>query len=155
MEKLKVNNMDLFFNETELEEIQDNQDLIQAWCKARLLPHLKQSINFNHSSYGLKHLAEKELGFYISNGQLKYAMAMLGVNYSQRPNSPNCFYPLSEKFFTHYKRKFRIHKNTINKITPKDDVDIIYTPEKCLVCEKNSIIDLGDIVLFDYAGRKE
>lgn len=41
-----------------------------------------QSINRNHSSYGLKHIFERsENGFYITNGMFKGAMLKCGFDY--------------------------------------------------------------------------
>lgn len=38
-------------------------------------------INMNHSSYGLKHIVERGIGVYVSNGELIAAMILSGYRY--------------------------------------------------------------------------
>ncbi|MCG2462045.1 hypothetical protein K8352_14895 [Flavobacteriaceae bacterium F89] len=38
-------------------------------------------INMNHSSYGLKHIVERGIGKYVSNGELIAAMILSGYRY--------------------------------------------------------------------------
>lgn len=52
------------------------------------------SINFDNSSYGLKHIVEKDLGFYVTNGELIYAMAL--ENFTIEKGSVNCFFNVSK-----------------------------------------------------------
>lgn len=40
-----------------------------------------KSLNYKHSSYGLKHIAERTIGRYVSNGELIAAMILQGYNY--------------------------------------------------------------------------
>ena len=134
-----------------------DEELLEKWCEVRLLPytHIK-TFNFNRSSYGLKHFAERDLKIYISHEQFKNVMAKLNVPHTHRNDNQDLeYYPISNKFFNNFKRKFKIAKEDVNRISYKDDVDIIYADSDCIVCKKDSIIDLGCIYLFEYAGRKE
>lgn len=57
-----------------------------------------KNYNTNFTSYGLKHITEDILGFYVSNYQFKVAMAQRGFEgkYEDR-SSINCYYKLSNK----------------------------------------------------------
>ncbi|EMI4157302.1 hypothetical protein V6432_004271 [Vibrio parahaemolyticus] len=55
-----------------------------------------KSFNSHRSSYGLKHLAEKEIG-YITNGVFIAAAIHCGFKYKINPNSPNVQFNMSEK----------------------------------------------------------
>jgi hypothetical protein len=73
---------------------------IKAWVDTELMPFMtRKSINERHSSYGLKHVAESELGFYVSNGDIKLALLENGVPFKAEFGSPNPMYPLSERFY--------------------------------------------------------
>ena len=51
------------------------------------------SINTKHSSYGLKHIVERCLGSYVSNGELIAAMILCGYKYKRyRYNGINCHF---------------------------------------------------------------
>ena len=79
---------------------------IQEWVENNLMPFMsRQSINERHSSYGLKHIAENELGFYVSNGDIKLALMEEGVPFKEYPGSPNVCYPLSQKFYKAKERR--------------------------------------------------
>ena len=47
--------------------------------------HPRKTVNPFHSSYGLKHLLEHDVGFYLTNNQFKDAMFRCG----HRPENPN------------------------------------------------------------------
>jgi len=74
---------------------------VKAWVDGKLMPFItRKSFNTRHTSYGLKHVAEKELGFYVSNGEIKLALLENGVPFDGGVlGSPNPHYPLSENFF--------------------------------------------------------
>jgi hypothetical protein len=55
-----------------------------------------QTINRSHSSYGLKKIAEKEIG-YISNGIFIAAAIHCGFKVQEFPGSPNVCINISEK----------------------------------------------------------
>lgn len=166
MEKLvekKINNKCVYFYEVELDNIDENIESIREWCKIRLLPYMKNKcINYKHNSYGLKHICERELGFYVSNGQIKKVLAELDINHYQAIGNPNCYYPISESFYKDLRKKpkgdiYTLNKDEIVKISYKDDVDIIYTDNKFIVCQKGSISNFGNKVayIYDNKGKSE
>lgn len=53
--------------------------LLMEWSKERL--QAVNEINYRLSSYALKHLAEKEVG-YVSNGQMILALILLGYDWA-------------------------------------------------------------------------
>lgn len=55
-----------------------------------------KSINTHRSSYGMKHIAEIELG-YISNGAFIAAAIYCGYKYKAYNNSPNVSFNMSER----------------------------------------------------------
>lgn len=58
-----------------------------------------KTANRNHSSYGLKHIAERHIGTYVSNGELIYAMHLEG--YKIFPENINCMFNVSEPGIRH------------------------------------------------------
>lgn len=69
-------------NDESLSEI----ERLCAWIKSNLSP--SKSINYRHSSYNLKHLAERETG-YVSNGQFIVAALLLGYRMGSVFYSPS------------------------------------------------------------------
>jgi hypothetical protein len=49
-----------------------------------------KTINKSHSSYGLKHIVEKKIGQYVTNGELIYAMYLEGFDIKR--HNLNCFF---------------------------------------------------------------
>ena len=78
-----------------LEDLSEQQqaDLL-AWIISNVLP--RKTANKSHSSYGIKHYAEKDLGFYISNNQFKDAMLQCGFQ-PVNPHQTNWIYKISNK----------------------------------------------------------
>lgn len=69
-------------------------ETLLMWCKQ--LEPIK-SVNENYSSYNLKHMFEREpYGFYISNSNMKEAMALAGFK-PKNADDLNWFYPISER----------------------------------------------------------
>ncbi|HDT7011339.1 TPA: hypothetical protein QE972_002133 [Staphylococcus aureus] len=69
-------------------------ETVLMWCKQ--LEPIK-SFNENYSSYNLKHKFEREpYGFYISNSNMKEAMALAGFK-PKSADDLNWFYPISER----------------------------------------------------------
>ncbi len=58
-----------------------------------------KTVNRNNSSYGLKHIAERHLGTYVSNGELIYAMHLEG--YKIYRESINCSFNVSQASVRH------------------------------------------------------
>lgn len=67
---------------------------LREWISANLQP--TKTINRRHTSYGLKHLAQGRLGFYVSNDDMKAAMLACGFEAVQ-VSELNCSYNLSER----------------------------------------------------------
>ncbi len=80
----------------EFESLSEEQKAtIITWCEN--LSKIK-SFNFNHTSYGLKHLFENEtFGFYITNGAFKKAMLEAGFKHTSKNGSINWNFNVSEK----------------------------------------------------------
>lgn len=54
----------------------EEQNKIREWVRTELKPI--KSLNKKHSSYGLKHMCEKMVGFYVSNDMMKKALILEG-----------------------------------------------------------------------------
>lgn len=74
-----------------------------------------QRINKNHSSYGLKHLAERRAAKlsdgevrYISNGALILAMVDAGFEFRKIEDTPNVYFNVSERALT---QLFKLYNN--------------------------------------------
>jgi len=52
----------------------------------------RKTINQNVSSYGLKHIAERDIGRYIGNGSFIEAMNILGFEKKEIKGTPNYFF---------------------------------------------------------------
>jgi hypothetical protein len=70
---------------------QDQVDAVKAWRKQGNL-FLRQSINRKITSYGLKHIAERDLGMYISNDSFIEAMQQQGFKAQRINYSPNYYF---------------------------------------------------------------
>jgi hypothetical protein len=68
-----------------------NKDLIIGWIKTNLKERKK--INNSVSSYGLKHRCERDLGFYVSNIDIKICMKEL--NFRSVPYYCNEYYNIT------------------------------------------------------------
>ena len=67
---------------------------LREWISANLQP--RKTINRHHTSYGLKHIAERFLGFYVSNDDMKAAMVACGFE-AKQVSELNCSYNVSER----------------------------------------------------------
>lgn len=76
-----------------LSESEENQ--LVSYIRHHL--QARKTINTKHSSYGLKHLFEKRLGFYVSNADCKKAMMHCGYNAKKWADSPNWCFNVSER----------------------------------------------------------
>lgn len=82
----------------------DKEQLDWASSFAQACGEPIQTINKKHSSYGLKHIAEKwakkvscgEVN-YISNGHLILAMIDAGFRFQRIENTPNVYFNVSER----------------------------------------------------------
>jgi hypothetical protein len=57
-----------------------------------------KTINTKHTSYGLKHVAERALNFYISNDEFIEAMILEGFNAHYKCSKENSHFNISNKF---------------------------------------------------------
>jgi hypothetical protein len=73
---------------------QDQVDAVKVWRKQSTL-FRRQSINRRISSYGLKHIAERDLGMYISNDSFIEAMRQQGFKAQKIKETPNYFFNVS------------------------------------------------------------
>lgn len=71
----------------------EQQHLVD-WIESNLIPI--QTFNDRHSSYGLKHLFERNGGFYIGNGAFKGAMLRCGYKVKDK-SALNWTFNVSEK----------------------------------------------------------
>lgn len=81
-------------------------DEIREW----LVRHVdaRQTVNANAGSYHLKHLAEEDLGSYVSNGELIAAAIIAGYSYRRKGNgSPNATFGMSARSITDLRRRLR------------------------------------------------
>lgn len=90
-----------------------NVEKVIEWIEKNII-YIK-TINRKHSSYGIKHLIEEDLGSYVSNYDVKYAFAILGVK--GVGESINYYYPISEKCYKRLKEE--AHEKS-KKRTKKD-----------------------------------
>lgn len=66
---------------------------LMMWVADRLIPYMTlMRPNKKHSAYELKHIAEKEIGRYVCQGELQAALARRGF-------PMNDYYPIREEFF--------------------------------------------------------
>ena len=66
-------------------------ELAKKWILSGAIKPRK-TINRNASSYGIKHIAERAVGHYISNEALIKAMIECGYKASRIRNTPNFFF---------------------------------------------------------------
>lgn len=84
------------YEEKNWQELNDEQrNKIIEWVRKKITPRIY--INRNHSSYGLKHWCESDLGFYVSNDAMKKALILEG--YICDTSRINWFFNISETSF--------------------------------------------------------
>jgi len=72
----------------------DQQLALLEWCQSL---DKVEKVNLRHSSYGMKHMFEREgYGFYVKNGSMKGAMLLAGFSISD-VNDLNWQFNVSEK----------------------------------------------------------
>jgi hypothetical protein len=67
---------------------------IAQWVFRNLEP--QKGINTKHTSYGYKHIAEREIG-YVANGEFIAAAVMVGFRYKLTPDFPNVKFNFTER----------------------------------------------------------
>ncbi len=78
------------FDDDYMQQIQTCMD----WLKER---EVAKDINYNSTSYGIKHIIEREVKTYVSNGCFIAAVIGLGIPYKTIPLSPNIYVQISKK----------------------------------------------------------
>lgn len=83
----------------ELRTRAEHVDEIRAWLVQSIEP--RRTMNRDTGSYGLKHLAENELGGYVANGELIAAAIIAGYAYRREAgDSPNALFGMSARSIT-------------------------------------------------------
>lgn len=80
------------------------------------------SNNRNYNSYGIKHIAEKHLGTYVSNGELIYAMHLEGYQIFRK--NINCTFNVSEPS-VRYMRNAKSILKTLTSSMPSEIIDYL------------------------------
>ena len=73
---------------------QDVQDTVMKWIRERIVP--RKTVLHGKTSYGLKHLLERDTNIYLSNNEFKDAMMICGYE-PHDPNRLNWEYAISRK----------------------------------------------------------
>ncbi len=94
--------------EVKIEELADIIEFINTHF------NMIKNINTRHSSYGLKHILERSMGKYISNGELITAMIICGYKHKRyRLNGLNCYFNVGNV----NEKRLRDRLKTFNLIT--------------------------------------
>ena len=111
---IDINGIHTMFMNGELQYLEELSDedyaTIKLWVVEELVPYMtRKTFNPKHSSYGLKHIAEREISeklygnrgsYYVCNAAIKYALSELGHEHSPISHCEiNYFYKLSEDFY--------------------------------------------------------
>ncbi len=75
-----------------LKESSETFDLCVGWIATNLTP--RKTINNDCSAYGIKHMAEPEIG-YSTNGVFIAALIHCGYQFRRLPNNPNAWFNVS------------------------------------------------------------
>lgn len=90
----------------ELRASASHVDEVREWLVLNIEP--RQTINADAGSYGLKHLAESDLGAYVANGELIAAAIIAEYAYrSGAADSPNAVFGMSSRSITALRRRVR------------------------------------------------
>ena len=82
-----------------LDSVEDcNKVCVWLSTKAKI-----KTVNKRHTSYGLKHIAEEEIG-YVMNGVFIAAAIHLGFPYQLISDNPNVYFGISEKSLLAYRK---------------------------------------------------
>jgi len=66
---------------------------VEAWVSKGCVSKRK-TVNRKITSYGLKHMAEREMGVYVSNEALIQTLVLLGFAPHPIKGSPNCYFSI-------------------------------------------------------------
>lgn len=87
-----------------------------TWLRENVEP--TRTINKRHTSYGLKHVAEKDIG-YITNGVFIAAGIIAGYPYEIDPGSPNVPFGMSEKSLKEVSERRTSPERILKRFTPR------------------------------------
>ncbi len=80
-------------------------EAVRSWLEENIEP--RRTINSSARSYGLKHLAEREIG-YVTNGEFIAAAIIAGYAYRREAGeSPNATFSMSSKSITALRSRLR------------------------------------------------
>lgn len=79
------------------EDLLNNVEVFERVCEWLARKEKIKSKNPHHTSYGLKHIAEQQIGTYVTNGVFIAAAIHCGFPYYLIPDSPNVQFGISEK----------------------------------------------------------
>ena len=71
-----------------------DQHIVMDWIVNNLVP--RKTVLYESSSYGLKHILERDTGIYLTNNEFKDAMLLAGFE-PANPNDINWYYRISKK----------------------------------------------------------
>ena len=114
-------NDDIELHPIEIENIQN--ELLLEWICDNLMRI--GSINRSITSYGLKHLAERQLGFYVSNDKLIDTMIFAGFKFvGCSPDRVNLYFNVSQKSINKLKENQSFYMR-MNELAEMDDPEEI------------------------------
>lgn len=96
-------------NRNVLRESVDSVSKTVEWLRAKIEPI--KTLNTKHTSYGYKHLAEKDVG-YITNGVFIAAAIIVGYPYKIDEGSPNVIFGMSERSVKEVTSGLRSNRST-------------------------------------------
>ena len=73
---------------------QEEIDIVYRWIDMNLFP--RKTTLTSYTSYGIKHILERDTGIYLTNNEFKDAMLMCGYK-PTNPNDLNWCYCISKK----------------------------------------------------------
>lgn len=73
---------------------QEEQNIVMNWIRENIFP--RKTVNFERTSYGVKHLLQWDTNIYLTNNEFKDAMMICGFE-PVNPNKLNWMYRISEK----------------------------------------------------------
>lgn len=79
----------------ELRESSERVHEVHGWLIEHVEP--RKTINSAHGSYGLKDMAERDLGGYVANGEFIAAAIIADYPYRRHTDSPNASFGMSER----------------------------------------------------------
>lgn len=73
---------------------EEEQRIVMDWIANNI--HPRKTVLYDNSSYGLKHILERDTGIYLTNNEFKAAMLFAGYA-PANPNGINWYYRISKK----------------------------------------------------------